>query len=182
TLLLISFLALQVPVIISDPSHGYQWTNPCKALALIGGALLLATGSAHRFMRSDLDRRIPSVGTLACLITFSGFLLLAGVQHFVYLDFVIQLVPSWMPGRTFWAYATGVALVAGGSGMLIPQTRRLAATLSGIMIFLWVILLHLPRAFFEANQTNEWGGVCEALALSGVAFLLAGSVSTKVRV
>jgi hypothetical protein len=63
--------------------------------------------------------------------------------------------------------------------LLLPQTARLAAALSGLMIFLWVVLLHIPRALaaVAAQSRNEWTAVFEALAISGIAFVLAGSLS-----
>jgi uncharacterized membrane protein YphA (DoxX/SURF4 family) len=78
-----------------------------------------------------------------------------------------------IPGALYWVYFAGLALIAGGVGILIPRTARLAATLVGIMIFLWVLLLHIPRAMADPHPPAELAGVFEALALSGVAFILA---------
>ena len=106
---------------------------------------------------------------------------MCGIQHFVYTDFVTTLVPAWIPAPRFWTYFTGLALMAGGTGILVPKTARLAATLSALMIFLWVLLLHIPRAFAEANHANETAGVFEALAISGVALLVAGTRAPRSR-
>jgi hypothetical protein len=43
------------------------------------------------------------------------------------------------------------------------------------MIFLWVLLLHIPRALAGPNHANETAGIFEALAISGVALLVAGT-------
>ena len=42
------------------------------------------------------------------------------------------------------------------------------------MVFLWVLLLHIPRTV-AMKSTFELDGVFEALAISGVALLVAGS-------
>jgi hypothetical protein len=47
------------------------------------------------------------------------------------------------------------------------------------MIFLWVILLHIPRAAADLRNTNEMTAVFEALAFSGAAFLVAVSQKSK---
>jgi hypothetical protein len=80
----------------------------------------------------------------------------------------------------FWMYFGGAALIAGGLGIMIKPTRRLAALLTGIMLFLWVILLHIPRAIADphSGDGNEWTSVFEAFAFSGIAFLI--STSTKI--
>lgn len=159
-LLLLTFFLQRVPEIVANPSVGFMWTNPCKVLALLGGAILLA-GSGP-----------TCLGAL-----FLGvFLLVCGAQHFVYAEFVQTLVPAWIPpGPKFWAAFTGVALMAGGLGILLPPTVRWAAGLSGLMIFLWVILLHLPRALASPHDAGETSAIFEALALSGVALLVAGT-------
>jgi uncharacterized membrane protein YphA (DoxX/SURF4 family) len=89
----------------------------------------------------------------------------------------MSLVPTWIPGARFWTYFAGVALIAGGAGIIVPLTTRLAASLSGLMIFLWFVMLHIPRALAApaAQSRNEWTAVFEALAMSGIAFVLAGT-------
>lgn len=157
-LILLDFLFLLLPQALANPRVGFLWTNPAKALALLGGALVLTE-----------SRKLRILGPLF----LGGFMILGGIQHFVYADFVDRLVPGWIPGTRFWVYFTGVALVAGGLGLLVPKTRSLAATMSGIMIFLWVVLLHIPRALADLHDIGEASGVFEALAMSGIAFLLA---------
>jgi uncharacterized membrane protein len=108
------------------------------------------------------------------------FMLLGGIQHFRFVEFVVTLVPSWVPGGGLvWTYFAGVALIAGGVGLMIPTTARLAAALSGVMILLWVVMLHIPRAVAatDATRANETTAVFEALAFSGLAFLLAGTAA-----
>jgi len=150
--------SLAVPGMERPWLRGFMWTNPLKTLALAGGAAL----AGGRFRN-------------AAPVLLALFLVVCGLQHFVYSEFVVTLVPSWIPGRRFWTYFTGLALIAGGSGLLVPRTVRLAATLSALMIFLWVLMLHVPRAVTGPERANEAAGAMEALALSGVALLVAAS-------
>jgi uncharacterized membrane protein len=166
-LLLVS-LALRVPEIMAKPGAGFVWTNPCKTLALFGGAWLLAGAGVGKNSSLQLCRGLLAV-----------FLAVAGVQHFVYAGFVHTLVPAWMPFVPFWTYFTGVALVAGAAGLVVPRTASLAGACSGVMIFLWVLLLHLPCALIHPRNADELAGVFEALALSGVAFLAIGGPTTS---
>lgn len=174
-LFLLTFL-LYIPGLISNPGPGYMWTNPCKTLALLGGALLLAaSGAAAREGDPALQRKKVSRAWRLCAIFYGIFFVVGGIQHYVYLDFVTQLVPAYMPQRQFWACFAGVALIAGGLGINFSPIPRLAAFLSGVMVFLWVPMLHVPRAIAAPGDPGEMAGVFEALALSGVAFLLAGN-------
>ena len=54
-------------------------------------------------------------------------------------------------------------------------TAWLASLLVGVMIFLWVPMLHIPRAIADpyTNVGNEWASVFEATAFSGMALMLA---------
>lgn len=166
TLIALSVLLLYVPLVAPTPSNGGLLTNMFKAVALCGGAFAIARSLANYEPLAFLW--IGRVG-------FGSFLMLAGVLHFVYRDFVATLVPTWIPGSYFWTYFAGVALFAGGAGINIPRLSKLAATLSGAMIFIWVFVLHIPRAAATPHSLNELTAVFEALAMSGIAFVLAGS-------
>src|SRR5712691_3999274 len=79
-------------------------------------------------------------------------LVVFGVQHFIYGGFVATLVPAFMPGRLFWAYFVGVAFVTAAIGILTSMLARPAATMLGVMFFLFLVLLHIPRIC--CNSTN----------------------------
>jgi len=101
-----------------------------------------------------------------------------GVQHFIYLDFVAHFIPEWIPWRGVWACFTGAALIAAASGIILKLWGRWAATLLGIMIFLWVVLLHTSRIAAQPAEFAEWRGIFQALAMSGCAFVLAGNAGS----
>jgi uncharacterized membrane protein YphA (DoxX/SURF4 family) len=82
-------------------------------------------------------------------------------------------VPRWIPGHVFWTYFAGIALIAGGLGILVPKLTKPAALLTGTMIFLWIVLLHIPRALAAPHDANETTAVFEAIAISATAFLIA---------
>jgi uncharacterized membrane protein len=102
-------------------------------------------------------------------------LVVFGVQHFMYGGFVATLVPSFMPGRLFWAYFVGVAFVAAAVGILTKMFARPAATMLGVMFFLFVVLLHIPRIVGRSSDGNEWTSGFVALAMCGGAWILANA-------
>ena len=168
-----------IPGIAADPSNGGLLTNAGKALTLFGGAFAVA-GSVRSDPDSDIvnpNQSLVFVGRF-CL---GAFMILACIEHFIFRDFVASLVPAWIPGARFWTWFSGVALIAGGAGIILTMTARLAAALSGLMIFLWFVVLHVPRAIAAAPdlKRNEWTAVVEALTFSGIAFVLAGSVRKR---
>ena len=154
------------------------WNNAFKALSFCGGAWVVAGsfGEWTQQKASFFDRAMP-VGRFFLPVMLVVF----GIEHFVYTAFVVMIIPAWIPGKLFWAYFAGVALIAGGAGMIFRVYARLAALMSGIMMFLWVFLLHIPRAVADPRGSlgNEWTSVFEALAYSGVAFMLAALPTTN---
>jgi uncharacterized membrane protein len=182
--LIMAMLVLVTPqAMVSNPDidrpllRGFMYTNPLKCLALIGGAALIAAvwpdGELGLFPGGGVGK-----WARVAPILLAAFLFVCGFQHYWYREFVDALVPAWIPpSQRFWTFFTGTALMAGGIGILVPRTARLAASLSALMIFLWVLLLHIPRAIGTPNHAFETAGVFEALALSGVALLVAGRYS-----
>jgi len=173
-------LLRHLPELAANP-HGRVLTQTGKALALFGGAFAVA-GSLPALDRitGGFSRLVNSKDGFLNLgrWCFGAWLILGGVQHFQYTDGVVTLIPAWIPGHYFWAYFAGSALIAGGLGLLLPQTARLAGALVGSMLSLWVVILHIPRAVAAADpqRRNEWTAVFEALAFAGIAFVLAGSL------
>jgi uncharacterized membrane protein len=149
------------------------WTNAFKELTLSGGAFLVAgsfvRGNKVSGLEHFLEKLIPA-GKYFFAVTMVVF----GAMHFVYLDFVTILVPNWIPGHIFWAQLAGIGLMAGGLGIILNIKRHLAAKLLGATIFIWLIVLHIPRAIADpySGNGNEVVSVFEALAFSGIAFLI----------
>ena len=77
----------------------------------------------------------------------AAFLIVAGVAHFLNPDFFDAIVPPWAPGSArFATYASGVAELLVGLGIIVGRTRRIA---------LWSAAL-LFVAVFPANLYMAW--------------------------
>ncbi|MGI4870577.1 MAG: DoxX family protein [Janthinobacterium lividum] len=65
----------------------------------------------------------------------------AGILHFVSPQFYLRIMPPYLPAPRLLVQLSGAAELAGGLGLLLPATRRLAG---------WGLLL-LLLAVFPAN-------------------------------
>jgi len=74
----------------------------------------------------------------------------AGVMHFVMPARYEAMIPPQLPSPAFWVFVSGVAEVAGGLGLLLPRTRRLAAI--GLIAMLLAIL---PANIHEAQANTD---------------------------
>jgi uncharacterized membrane protein len=176
TTFLVSFVVCYSPLIVATPSDAGLWVNAGKALALAGCAFLVVSTSPTNPSPSlssapiiNVLKRFTRIGALF----LGGFFAFCGVLHFIYVNAVVGLVPSWIPWHIFWTYFSGVALIAGGVGMNVRPTAKTAAGLSSLMIFLWLVLLHIPRAMADLRNSNETTAVFEALAVAAGALLAA---------
>ena len=158
--ILLRVLLAYVPKLAANPHDPGPWTSGSELLAMCGVALVLAAGY-----------KTITVGRFLFAIP----LLVFGIQHFQYARFIATLEPSWIPGHLFWAYFVGVAFFAAAFSIATQIRAGLSATWLGIMFLLWVLGLHLPRVAAAPHNGNEWTSAFVALAMSGGAFLLAGS-------
>jgi uncharacterized membrane protein len=52
------------------------------------------------------------------------FFVFAGVMHFARPKFYLAIMPDYVPAHREMVYASGVAEIAGGLGLMVPATRR----------------------------------------------------------
>lgn len=55
------------------------------------------------------------------------FMVAAGLNHFIAPDPYVAIMPRALPWHLALVYLSGVAEIAGGLGLILPATRRLAA-------------------------------------------------------
>jgi uncharacterized membrane protein YphA (DoxX/SURF4 family) len=173
-LLLALFIFSYVPFeLLVDPNRRQigSWNNALKELNISGGAFLIA-GSAGATPKAWIP-----VGRNFYAI----MLVIFGFEHFLYADGVRLLVPTWIPGDLFWTYFAAIALMGAGISLILRIRVRLVATLLGIMVLIWFLILHIPRAVVApvTDKGNELSSVFESLGVSGIAFVIASIYRTR---
>ena len=158
----------------SNYMHFGEWENAVKELALSSGAFVIA-GCFSEKNENPLTRFLSKLipyGTIVFSLTIISF----GANHFLYAKSAADYIPSWIPNHIFWIYFAGVALLGSGIGITLNIRRRLLAVLLGTMIFIWFIILHIPKAAASpfADMGGETISAFLALAYSGTAFVIAG--------
>jgi uncharacterized membrane protein len=125
--------------------------------------------------------------------SFGAFFVTAGVMHFVIPRTYAAIVPDWLPAHRELVYASGVAEIAGGAGVLHPRTREAAAWWSvATLVAVFPANVHMAlhperyevpggRAALLARLPLQAGAIAWALAAgrvrtrrSGVARFLTG--------
>jgi uncharacterized membrane protein YphA (DoxX/SURF4 family) len=176
-MLLVWVALLHAPAIAAAPTNGGEWTGAAECFALGGAALVLygltRLSGEWRGVPDALAARTILAGRIFFGISMLGF----GALHFLYIPYVAFVIPNWIPAHVAFAYATGVAHVAAGLGILSGVLARVAALCTAAMFGSWFLILHIPRVAAHAREPNEWTSMLIALAMSGGALLVADSLS-----
>jgi uncharacterized membrane protein len=85
-------------------------------------------------------------------VLFGSLFIVGGVAHFVFTRAYASIVPDYLPAPRELVFISGAAEIAGGIGVLVPQTRRLAA--SGLVVLLICIF---PANLFMAWHPDRFG-------------------------
>ena len=85
---------------------------------------------------------VQQIGKWLFVLPFAAF----GLLHFGPLAFSLPYIPSYLPFPAFWVYLTGGCLVAFTASAILKKFDGLAALLLGIMLLLFVLMIHIPKA------------------------------------
>ncbi|MGZ3298355.1 MAG: hypothetical protein ACXU8O_05035 [Asticcacaulis sp.] len=159
---------------IVQPAVYGEYEGICIQLAIALAALVAWANPAGK--DSAFNARLVR----GCQIVFGLCALVFGGAHFVYLNMTQPLVPKWLPpSQIFWAYATGLAQMAGGAAIMTGIQGRLAARLLTVMYALFQGLIHLPMLIADPSNHYIWSENATNLALTGAAWIIADTMATK---
>jgi len=88
---------------------------------------------------------------------FGPVFIFAGIMHFVIPRAYESIVPDYLPARRELVYASGVAEMIGGAGVLHPRTRRLASAWS-LVTLLAVFPANVHMAIHAERYRKVPGG------------------------
>lgn len=111
-------------------------------------------------------KNLSMLGKYLFPIPFAVF----GVLHLMNADAMAGMVPAYLPGGVLWVYLTGLALIAAPVAVLTGKKAELALQLLGLMLLLFVLLIHLPNLL--GGDQSSMGGVLKDLSLCGAAWIL----------
>jgi uncharacterized membrane protein len=117
-------------------------------------------------------------------VLFGMGMLAFGAMNFVFARPVagIEPLPEWLPGQLTWTYVTGAVLAIGGIAVMIDAWRpRIAAVSLGVLLFLWLALLHVPMMLAHIHNGSVWTSAFECLAICSAAWLLADALAGDAR-
>jgi len=115
--------------------------------------------------------KIVALSNLCFAIPLAVF----GAEHLSGAKFIMLAVPSYMPWRLFWAYFVGFALLAAALSIATKIQVRWSGLLFGIMMFVFVAIVHIPRVLASPKDRFAWVIVFREMSFAGGAWALAGN-------
>ncbi len=100
-----------------------------------------------------------------------------GALHLFAPQFVIDIVPAYMPGRMFWVYLVGCGLMAASLSIASNIGVRWSGLLFGVMMFLFVAMIHFPGALRQPHNRIIWTIVFREMSFGGAGWILAGTAT-----
>ena len=98
-----------------------------------------------------------------------------GAEHLSGAQFIKLGVPSYMPWPLFWAYFVGFALLAAALSIATKIRVQWSGLLFGIMLFLFVAMLHIPRVHANPRDRIAWVVAIRDMSFAGGGWILAAS-------
>lgn len=132
--------------------------------------------------RSDIARargldKIVALANLCFAVPLAVF----GAEHFASARFIMELVPKYMPGRLFWTYFVGVALLAASFSIATKIRVRWSGLGFGIMMFLFVAMMDLPGTLANVHNRISWVLLCRELSFGAGGCILAANAMASGR-
>ena len=143
------------------------------------GALVLAIGLIavrNEFLQKQGLDKIVVLGPVFFAVPLAVF----GTEHFTAATILAGMVPAWLPGHMFWALFVGTCLIAAALSIAAGTYAWLASALAGVMILLFVLLIHLPNVVASPHTRLLWVVALREPAFAGGAFALAAAQSGRV--
>ncbi|MGH9351903.1 MAG: hypothetical protein ACRD2G_07060 [Terriglobia bacterium] len=141
-------------------------------LSIIGLVIILRRETPDE---RGLDKLLP-FGRLFFAVPMAVF----GAQHFTATVSIARMIPPWIPGHLFWTYLVGTCLIAAALSIVVKKCADLAATLLGIMLILFVVLMHFPNLIAHPSRFTLTI-VLRELSFSGGALAFAGTQTAQWR-
>jgi len=104
-----------------------------------------------------------------------------GAEHMLNVKAFSPGVPDWIPFHPFWIVFVGIALFAGALSLAWNRYTKLSSTLLAVMLFIFVLNLHIPRVVANPHDRISWAVVLRDTAFAGGFLAYAGSQTERWR-
>lgn len=146
-------------------------------VALIVFFLIALAAVRTDFAHASGFDKIVALSNLCFAVPLGVF----GAEHLSAARGISNGVPAYMPWRLFWAYFVGCALLSASLSIATKIEVQWSGLLFGIMMFLFIAMIHFPGALANPHQRIPWTIVFREMSFGGAGWVLAGIARSGAR-
>lgn len=176
---LIAWTLLKMPGLIMKPQIEDSWLGFGELAVLLAGGWVLFARLADLREGSRLQFATGENGMRIAKYVFAIWVIPIGLSHFFYVQATINLIPAWIPFRTFWAYLTGAGHIAAGLGVLFSVVPRFAAAAEAAMLSIITLVVWATAIHAAPRIRLPWTAFWISWAITAAVWVLALNISAK---
>jgi uncharacterized membrane protein len=154
--------------------------SPTVAAMCVAGIAVFLLGLLRAKGEIAAARGLEKIVALTS-VCFAVPLAAFGTLHLFAARSMTAMVPAYMPWRMFWVCGVGVSLIAAAVSIAARVAVRWSGLLFGIMMLLFVAMIHFPGALARPHDRIAWTIVFRECAFGGGGWLLAAHAMDESR-
>ena len=120
-------------------------------------------------------KKITTVGRILFAFPFALF----GINHFLMTDYYLGVLTSFIPLGPYTIILTGIMLIAVSISIITKILVKLSTILLGILLFIFIVTIHIPHLFIDADKTATLIALLKDISLMGGSLMIAGFYSEE---
>jgi len=120
-------------------------------------------------------KNLSTVGRILFAIPFAIF----GLNHFLFLDFYIGTVSSFIPLGPYTVILTGVFLIMASLSIIFNKYIKISTILLSILLLTFILTIHIPGLFDPEKWKFALIELLKDTSLLGGSLMIAGMMYEK---
>jgi uncharacterized membrane protein YphA (DoxX/SURF4 family) len=120
-------------------------------------------------------KKLTTIGRILFAVPFALF----GINHFLMLDYYLGMLTSFVPLGAYTIVLTGIMMIAASISIITKILVRFSTLLLAGLLFIFIVTIHIPHLFTDADKTITIIGLLKDISLLGGSLMIAGIYSEE---
>jgi putative oxidoreductase len=120
-------------------------------------------------------KKLTTIGRILFAIPFALF----GINHFLMLDYYLGMLTSFVPLGAYTIILTGIMLIVASISIITKIFVKFSTLLLAILLFIFIITIHIPHLFADADKTITIIALLKDISLMGGSLMISGIYSEE---
>ena len=120
-------------------------------------------------------KKLSTIGRILFAIPFAIF----GLNHFLFLNFYIGEVSSFIPGGAYTIILTGIFLIMASFSIVFNKYIKVSTILLSILLLIFILTIHIPGLFDPEKWKFALIELLKDTSLLGGSLMIAGMTFEK---